>query len=506
VLGADDQLKNPGTASSYHRQMILLIAIMVTASLIRLYHLGQSSLWYDEVVTMKLARTESPAALCRLLRQIDATRAPLHPLLLQSWVSLWGTSDASGRAFSVLCGIVTVGLVYWIGLLAFDVTTGLWASWLCAISPLLVYYSREARMYMWLVLVTCLAWGVLFSLILSPKPWKLVLYALSLVAIIYSHPLGMFMVGALGLASVLFRQSFRISWKGWLYTHFAVFIAVAPWVRQYLDHPPESTTGLLPLRFLLGMPIGFIGGNFTILLVCSLLIAYGLCTVQRRKPGGIQIGLKYPITSISLLIWLAIPPVFLYVYSRAAHPIFGPPRYTLFVGPAYLVLVARGLGKLPWLLGITAAGGGAILSGAMLLNDVYRPDLKADWKDVAAYINQRDPGAVVAVISPELSSNTELETARYYFGPGRLVIPWSSQPGDLMSRHGSIWASIGLQDGQLVGELPAALTDDKLIREVVDFSRLRLMRIDFRQTSPRGERSDEARQSDLTPSATATRM
>ena len=193
----------------YHRRTIFLVAILVIASVVRLYHLGQSSLWYDEVVTMRLARTESPAALFRLLGQIDATRAPLHPLLLQGWVALSGPSDTSGRAFSVLCGIVTIGLVYWIGLRAFDVTTGLWASWLCAISPLLVYYSREARMYMWLVLVTCLAWGLLFSHSLSPRPWKLVLYGLTLVAIVYSHPLGLLMVGALGLASVLFRQSFQ---------------------------------------------------------------------------------------------------------------------------------------------------------------------------------------------------------------------------------------------------------------------------------------------------------
>ena len=479
MLDAEDQLKSPGPAPDYRRQMILLIAIVVIASLMRLYHLGESSLWYDEVVTMKLARTANPAALYRLLRQIDATRAPLHPLLLQSWVSLLGHSDASGRAFSVLCGIITIGLVYWIGLLAFDVTTGLWASWLCAISPLLVYYSREARMYMWLVLVTCLAWGLLFSHFRLPSPWKLVLYALSLVAIIYSHPLGLLMVGALGLASVLFRRSFRISWKGWLYTHFAVLIAVAPWVRQYLDHPPESTTGPLPLRYLLGMPIGFVGGNFTILLACSLLIAYGLCMVHRRKPGCIQIVLERPGPAISLLLWLAIPPTFLYAYSHVAHPIFGPPRYTLFVGPAYLILVARGLGKLPRPLGIAAAAGGAILSGVMLLSDVYRPDLKADWKDVAAYINRRDPGAVVAVISADLASNTELETARYYFGPDQVVVPWSDRPGDLMGRHDSVWVSISLRDGQLVGELPAALTNGKLIREVVDFSRLRLMRIDY---------------------------
>ena len=113
----------------------------------------------------------------------------------------------------------------------------------------------------------------------------------------------------------------------------------------------------------------------------------------------------------------------------------------------------------------------------MLLNDVYRPDLKADWKDVVAYINLHNPDAVVAVISPDRSGNTELETARYYFGPGRVVIPWSDRPGDLMSHPGSVWVSISLHDGQPMGELPAALTNDKLIQEVVDFSRLRLMRL-----------------------------
>jgi hypothetical protein len=230
------------------------------------------------------------------------------------------------------------------------------------------------------------------------------------------------------------------------------------------------------------MPIGFIGGNFIVLLVCSLLIAYGLCIIHQRKSGGISIVLEHLVPSISLLIWLAAPPVLLYAYSHVAHPIFGPARYTLFVGPAYLVLLARGLGKLPWPLSITAAAAGAILSGVMLLNDVYRPDLKADWKDVAAYINRRDPDAVVAVISADRSSNTELETARYYFGPTRVVTPWSDRPGDLMNRRGSVWVSISLRDGQPTGELPAALSNEKLIREVVNFSRLRLMRLDFQLT------------------------
>ena len=128
-----------------HRELILLIAIVLIASATRMFHLGQTSLWYDEVVTMRLARTEGPSALLKLLTEIDATRAPLHPILLQGWVGVFGPSDISGRAFSCICGIVTVALVYWVGRSAFDGKTALWASWLCAQPAAHLLFPRNAH-------------------------------------------------------------------------------------------------------------------------------------------------------------------------------------------------------------------------------------------------------------------------------------------------------------------------------------------------------------------------
>jgi hypothetical protein len=314
-----------------------------------------------------------------------------------------------------------------------------------------------------------------------------VLYGLSLVAIVYSHPLGLLMVGTLALVSAIFRQAFQMSWRGWLYIHIATTLAIAPWVGLYVDHTPESTTGLLPLQYFLGMPIGFIGGNFRTLLICVLLIAYGLCRIQRRTSGWIQVVLEPGAVTIPLLMWLVVPSLLLYVYSRFLHPIFGPARYTLFVGPAYLLLIARGLSKLAWPLSTMAAIAGAILSGIMLLDDVYRFDRYADWKSAAAYLDRREPGTVVAVITKGPFGNTELETARYYFGADRVVIPWLNPPSELMSHKNPIWISISLQDGRPMDELPAALTTGKRILEVVDFSRLRLMKVQFPHASAQRE-------------------
>src|SRR5262249_6848153 len=49
----------------------IVSGIVAAAAALRGYQLGRLSFWYDEVVTMRLARTGSPSALIDLLFQID---------------------------------------------------------------------------------------------------------------------------------------------------------------------------------------------------------------------------------------------------------------------------------------------------------------------------------------------------------------------------------------------------------------------------------------------------
>lgn len=453
------------------RAWILLVAVLLLASALRFYHLGRLSLWYDEVVSMRLARTPDPPSLVRLLDQVDATRAPLHPLLLQGWLTVFGPSDLAGRALSALCGVATCALVFWVGRLAHDTATGLWGAWLAAWSPLLVAYSREARMYAWLVLATCLAWGLLFSSRRSSSLGTRIGYALLSAALIYSHPLGLLMAGSLALASFWNRGALGLSGGPWLSTHAAAMLAVAPWVRRYFDHAPESTVGRLPWRFLPGMPIGFIGGNRLSLLVTVGILLFGLFGARRGKAGDHRVVVEEPVAASCLLIWFAVPPLLLYAYSRVAYPIFGPPRYTLFVGPAYLLLVARGLAKLPLPHRLALAGAGAALSASLLETLVYAPDLKADWRAAAAYLDRHAPGAPVVVIATDPAHHVEVETARYYLGTGRQVIP---MPDRWEARPTSAWFSVGMRAGHPVGNIPEPLRRDDAA--VVNLPGLRLIR------------------------------
>ena len=62
---------------------ILLLLVLAGGTALRPWRLGSLSFWYDEVVTMRLAQAPTPAALVHRLFEIDATRAPLQPLLLR---------------------------------------------------------------------------------------------------------------------------------------------------------------------------------------------------------------------------------------------------------------------------------------------------------------------------------------------------------------------------------------------------------------------------------------
>ncbi|MFO0891480.1 MAG: glycosyltransferase family 39 protein [Isosphaeraceae bacterium] len=427
----------------------VLTLILVAAGVLRAWDLGSLSFWYDEVVTMSLAETPGPADLIDQLGKIDATRAPLHPLLLQGWIRLFGPSEASARSLSVLCGVAAVYIVSRIGEATFDRSTGLWAAWLAAISPLLVYYSREARMYALLVLLTCLCWALLSA----PSPLsgrggkaRLCVYTLGLTALLYTHPLGLLMAGALFLATALGPRRLFGTRGRWVGVHVAAILLAAPWLPRYIDHAPEFLTGRLPVKFLLGTPIGFLGGNGLVLAGLVGLAALGLL---RRVAVGRR---PEPSALAGLLIWLAVPPSLLYAYSLVGSPIFGPARYTLFVAPAYLILVAQGLARLPRPLQCAAGLLILVLAGQSLRTTVYATGLKADWRSFGRALAsrlERDPSAAFTVLvrSADPARNVEVETARYYLPPACRILPAGTNPDDALNEplQGEPYLAVGIK-------------------------------------------------------------
>jgi hypothetical protein len=197
-----------------------------------------------------------------------------------------------------------------------------------------------------------------------------------------------------------------------------------------------------------------------------LVMALGFARrgLVRDQGGHWRIVPKLWAAYAILLVWLIVPPVALYIYSWVAHPVFGPARYTVFVAPAYLILVAAGLSRLPaparYLLALSLTA----ISLLALAPLVYAPDLKADWRGFSAEIFKslvdypRD-SVLVIVASAGQDRNFEVETARYYLPEHCMVQGSEEATSERLERIDptDVYFTVGSRQGRPVSSVPARL-------------------------------------------------
>ena len=126
-------------------------------------------------------------------------------------------------------------------------------------------------------------------------------------------------------------------------------------------------------------------------------------------------------TALVLLAWLIVPPLLLIVYSRLMHPIFGPARYLLFVGPAYLLLLARSLAKFDVRLSAAVAIVGAVMAGPMINDRAYATVAKPDWRGIARVIHEVNASAPLVLCCDQ--PHIYYDTVPYYVGPDKRIVP-----------------------------------------------------------------------------------
>ncbi len=133
-----------------------ITAATIVAFGLRMYGIGElGDLDFDEQASFFIGSMPPPEML-RYLLGAPFEHPPFFYLLFHVWLSLAGGSETAMRVFPVLPGTLTVPLV---GVLAARIAgprAGVVAAWVLAVAPLHVYYSRDARMYSLLGLLTVL--------------------------------------------------------------------------------------------------------------------------------------------------------------------------------------------------------------------------------------------------------------------------------------------------------------------------------------------------------------
>jgi len=364
------------------------------AAAVRLPTLAQQSFWLDEAYTLRLVRMPVGGMLHQI--PISESTPPLYYLLAWFWTRAFGYSAGGIRSLSALAGILTVPVVYWLALRLADRRAALIAGILVALSPLLIWYSQEARAYALATLLSTVSLLCFVAFLDGGERRWLVGWTVSSALGLTTHYFVGFVVGP-ELAWLLWRcrRDRRVLLCG--VSVLAVAFALVPLAlaQRGTGHADYISQGSLTTR-LVQIPKQFLTGYATPSQVISsavaaLLAGFGALQVLRRSRDRVWrralIPLSIGAACVLIPIGLALVGID-FVNTRNLLPALPPLLVVVAIGfsaplrrPAGMVLTA--------LLGLVFL----IVVGLVDTNPRYQRD---DWRGASESLGtDRQPRAIV---------------------------------------------------------------------------------------------------------------
>nr|WP_255603132.1 glycosyltransferase family 39 protein [Oscillochloris sp. ZM17-4] len=383
-------------------------AIFGVALALRLYRLGSTPLWLDEIYTIQLARM-GPWAIWRNLSYDP------HPALfyLSEWlISGFGAAQPAWvwRMIPMLCGVLIAPLVYWAARPLSGPAGALVGGLVMALSPISMYFSQEARSATLALLLSGLCLTLALALIRRPRADIWAAYGIVSFLGLATSYLFVIVPGAQLLMLIALRSTRRAA----LWCSAALAIAGIPLLligrgvlaavasEHAVQSPPSMPDFLMALVGGDSVRYGQTWAHGALLGAILLLAAAGvwagrsgprqaamlLCLVQFALPLLGFFGVGVPLLGLRLPL----------SESKTFMPLL----------PALLVLVAMGAA---WLLGARPLGAALLVGLVLLIVAGSAYNLGRYWETskspesdlVLAMARQSEPGDVVISLYPSLN-------------------------------------------------------------------------------------------------------
>lgn len=420
--------------TSKHLPLLLVIFAGLATSLFRL---GAKGLWGDEIWEVSWPQQQGYVETYLRLRVLPDL--PLH-YLLTKLATEFSTNEFVVRLPSVLLGVITVIVLYYLGRDLFGKWVGLVAAILLAVAPYHVWYSQDARAYAGLACYSLISLYCFVALLKRPTILLFFGFTFATVLNITNHMFGLFPLLVEGLAAIVWvlittnsflraggdaRQELGILLRrvviGLAISLVFIFVLTQPLHENILDYlsqrgqGPGAGTPFVPDLDFVERLFGVFGAGLSswfYLFAALAIIGFGAALLRRQY------------VALLLLAWLVLPLLVLWV-AQPEH-IFHA-RYFLFLQPVYLLLVACGLVEIGRLVGkavqrlsssrIERAGYLAPLLSTLpvlaVLAVTFVPTWRIywvekinDWSGICSYLRQNvDVGDVV--IGDEYIEGTE---------------------------------------------------------------------------------------------------
>ncbi len=202
------------------------IAVLAVGGILRLELIPRlGTLWFDEAFSWRFARM--PIGRLLDLLRFDV-HPPLHTLVLHYWMLIFGDGVYAVRALSFVTAVAGLVVFLLLGKMLFGRRPAFLALLLAALSPLMVYYGADGRMYAAVFFLSCLS-ALLFWRMLNGEedlktPWFAATLALAL-----THVTGILVVFAQG-AFLLRTPHRRATLKKLLPGFFLISLVFALWL------------------------------------------------------------------------------------------------------------------------------------------------------------------------------------------------------------------------------------------------------------------------------------
>lgn len=451
-----------------------------------------------------LGEPRSPEALLKNFRQVDPLCPPLYFLMLNRWMTVFGTTDLPIRAMSAIISIASLAVLYFGTRKLLGPKVALYALLLQTVSPFDITYAQEARMYALVMLtssISCISYFLFINAAQKSKSWMhklgfMLLYSVSTWAYINTHYTGLYVVAFQGL----FGTAYSIKHKDWkLFLHLCAGWALVclfwlPWFNLFKHsasrrgnfYVTRETNLFWPIKGFFKIIlnwISFMAGGRIVAYVApvyatsvALLLACGLSASSEKVRSRLrkvfapsskdenqasvatdsptQNGLVATRKSTMIYLWCwALVPALIALTSDIleSRKTIEVTRYLMGTAPAVFILAGCGArylveecGRLRWI----------VLAHILfaLGNNTYAHivEQREPWRKMAELIEQRVPANEIVLVSPHydlICLNRYLTKPRMQVGTGPLL--GNEQVYRVLKGQKSFWL-LTAQDGDSV--------------------------------------------------------
>lgn len=326
--------------------------ILLLAFGLRVVSLEAQGVWRDEVDQWRFAYQSASELISNFFR--PGWNGPLYSPVLRGWIELAGDSVFAMRLLSVFWGVLGVAVAAALVRRVAGGRTSMVTSLLMALSPYMIWYAQEIKMYTWVPLLVLLAIYGLERACERPRLswWLLVLGTTTLA--IYSHILAALLIPVLVLWFTLHPSRDPRAWVGGAAVLAGLTLPYLPlliwqwpllWQTRQTGYP-HFTLGQMVATLLHGWSAGISQGPWG---TPTVLLAISIGSASLALLGAIwyvySLGWR---RCLQLMAWLVAPVLTLWMISQRG-PIFTD-RYLIWSLPVFCGFVAGGIGALRHLM------------------------------------------------------------------------------------------------------------------------------------------------------------